>query len=585
MADNASDLLVQARQAYQWRAFERAETLCKQVLTTEPASAAAFNLLGLVHQAAGRHQPAVEMYSNAIAIDASNASFHYNIAHSYEKLDRRDDAAAHFKAALVVSPDDVAVENFLMQDQNVAGCARQAMAKSTLPATAFPFGTKEISALAKNLLLRSAMQTVLLRGVELEFVFTHLRLALLSLALDGATGDVPDDVVSLFCALAEQCFINEYVYANSEREATDAARLRDQLQTALKSAGTVTPVLIAAVGAYFPLHRLDDAKSLFSIDRPQCVVELLDRQVREPLEEAEDRNAIPALTTVEDATSLLVMSQYEENPYPRWTVTPRAEAITLVPECSAADVLLAGCGTGRHAFEVTRQSPHARFLAVDISRASLAYARRKAREEGLHNVEFAQADILKSAALGRSFDHIECIGVLHHLADPSAGLDVLLSLLKPNGTLRLGLYSEAARRAQSIVEARDFIAAGGYQPTPDGIRSLRQTIITRRSEPRWRALLATSADFYSMSGCRNLLFNVVEHRFTIPQIAKLLKARNLALLDFQIDPAFAEQFRRQFSSLEAATDLDQLHAFEQANPAAFQRMYVFTVRRNAHAGR
>ena len=34
-------------------------------------------------------------------------------------------------------------------------------------------------------------------------------------------------------------------------------------------------------------------------------------------------------------------------------------------------------------------------LAIDISRASLAYAGRKARELGLSNIEHAQADILK----------------------------------------------------------------------------------------------------------------------------------------------------------------------------------------------
>ena len=37
------------------------------------------------------------------------------------------------------------------------------------------------------------------------------------------------------------------------------------------------------------------------------------------------------------------------------------------------------------------------------------------------------------------------------------------SLLRPQALLRLGLYSEIARR--HIVAARSFIAQGGYQPT------------------------------------------------------------------------------------------------------------------------
>ena len=44
--------------------------------------------------------------------------------------------------------------------------------------------------------------------------------------------------------------------------------------------------------------------------------------------------------------------------------------------------LIAGCGTGEHPFDVAQKSPQARLLAVDLSLASLAYARRKTREEG-----------------------------------------------------------------------------------------------------------------------------------------------------------------------------------------------------------
>jgi 2-polyprenyl-3-methyl-5-hydroxy-6-metoxy-1,4-benzoquinol methylase len=111
-------------------------------------------------------------------------------------------------------------------------------------------------------------------------------------------------------------------------------------------------------------------------------------------------------------------------------------------------------------------------------RAAMAHGEAK-----LRNVEYAQADILKLATIGRSFDRIESVGVLHHLGDPKAGWRILLSLLKPDGVLRVGLYSTVARR--SIVEARAIIAERGYRATPEGIRALRQTIIRSRHEPRW----------------------------------------------------------------------------------------------------
>ena len=47
--------------------------------------------------------------------------------------------------------------------------------------------------------------------------------------------------------------------------------------------------------------------------------------------------------------------------------------------------------------------------------------------------------------------------------------------------------------------------------------------------------VAASGDFFSTSGCRDLLFHVQEHRFTIPQIAAFLAENDLAFVGFDLD--------------------------------------------------
>jgi len=441
-----------------------------------------------------------------------------------------------------------------------------------------------LAEIANDIFLQSALQTTIIRGATLELFLTRLRSALLRLADADIfeAGDIDDNVVSLFCALAQQCFLNEYVYGQTDQEIQRASRLRDILLRGLSAGSEISPLLLAAVGAFFPLHSLPSAKSLLAHEWPAHAADLLRQQVAEPLEEAEDARAIPALTAVEDQTSLQVMRQYEESPYPRWVVNPlagfggklraeRSDAYTL-PE----EILIAGCGTGEHPFDVAQKSPGARILAVDLSRPSLAYARRKTREEGLRNVEYAQADILQLGTIGRSFDRIEAVGVLHHLADPKAGWRVLLSLLRPNGVMRIGLYSETARRP--LVEAQAIIAKEGYRATSDDIRALRQRIIRERDDARWNLLLST-VDFYSMSGCRDILFNVMEHRFTVPQIAACLDELGLSFLGFELDPKIIETFREQHPGAEALVNLDYWSAFETDNPQTFRNMYMFSVRR------
>ena len=56
---------------------------------------------------------------------------------------------------------------------------------------------------------------------------------------------------------------------------------------------------------------------------------LLTQQIREPLEEALDRDAIPVLTATDDSGSLENEKQYDENPYPRWFTRPAAQPATL----------------------------------------------------------------------------------------------------------------------------------------------------------------------------------------------------------------------------------------------------------------
>jgi len=586
--DGIADLLAEAHQAHQQRRAAQAEAICKRILERAPAQKTALNLLGVIYQDAGRHRLAVKLFAKAIAADQFDAACHYNIATSYQLLNRRPDAAAHFKTAIALGLSDQASEDFVLRNSAVQTCVRR-IVEPNLPGQDQELpGAAEIAAIANDIFIQSALKSTIIRGFALELFLTRLRSALLSLAVDNIshrTGTEADSV-ELFCALAQQCFITEYVFALGDEETRQAEQLRDLLLQKLTAGDDISPVLLAAVAAYFPLHSLTAASSLLSAQWPESVTELLQQQVREPCEEAEDRRAIPALTAIDDVTSLEVMQQYEENPYPRWTINQlavlaadmkrHAEATGGSASGDGQDILIAGCGSGQHAFDTAQRSPAAQILAIDLSRTSLAYARRKTREEGLRNIEYAQADILKLGAIGRCFDRIESMGVLHHLADPKAGWRVLLSLLKPNGAMRIGLYSQAARR--TIVEARALIAERGYRATAEGIRAARQVIIRKRDEPRWNALM-TTVDFHSMSGCRDMLFNVMEHRFTIADIAAFLDEQGLRFLGFELPDNSVEKFQQRYPGADALTNLDYWNAFETANPDTFRHMYVFTLSR------
>jgi SAM-dependent methyltransferase/tetratricopeptide (TPR) repeat protein len=577
-----AQLMAQARLLHQRGQADQARDICNRILEREPAHANALNLLGLILQESGRHKLAAKTLGNAVAADPLDAANHYDLAFSLQALEQEDEAAIHFKRAIALGARLKATEDLILRNPAVTTCINHIEEKWPLPVRPDElFARHSLQSIAGDLYLRCALMTVPLHRAPLEKLLTFIRAVLLRSAVsDFATSD--GAIVRLLCAMAQQCFINEYVFAQNDEETRQSSQLRDVLLQKLRDGDAVTPMLLAGVAAYFPLHSLPLAHMLLDREWPEIAAEIVQQQVREPLEEAADRKTIPSLTGVDDSVSLQVMQQYEENPYPRWTINPVVvrEAAMRVGSTGSPDgeeILIAGCGSGQHAVEVVQHYPQARVLAVDISLPSLAYARRKTREAGLRDIEYAQADILKLGTIGRTFDRIEAVGVLHHLAEPETGWRILVSLLRAGGEMHVGLYSETGR--DGIAGIRAFVAERGYRPTAEDIRKCRQHILRDSDEGRWRRAVE-SPDFYSMSGCRDLLFHVMEHRFTIPRIKAFLDEQKLAFLGFNADPRMIERFQARFPGDEAMTNLDKWQAFEADNPLTFRRMYVFVVRKS-----
>lgn len=98
-------------------------------------------------------------------------------------------------------------------------------------------------------------------------------------------------------------------------------------------------------------------------------------------------------------------------------------------------VLEAGCGVGAQTVTLAKNSPGASIVSVDISAASVAQACQKAREAGLSNLRFQQADIFALPFAAATFDHVFVCFVLEHLKEPVLALQKLKACLRPGGSI------------------------------------------------------------------------------------------------------------------------------------------------------
>ena len=538
------------------------------------------------HQQQNELGEAVRLYRRVLSLKPDHAEAHNNLGAVLLAQAKLSEASTHFARALALTPQlsdqFFPIRSTLIQvlPQIEPAMQRAFDAWPTrLPAYRL-FGSAGLAAIASDALLLCILQSTSVRNVPLERLLTSLRSILLSAAVAGQT--VSDAELIFCCALAKQCFINEYVFIATPAEEAQVEQLVTDLRMTLATGDKISSLWLAAIAMYRPLDQLTYANVLVDRQWPPAVNDVLTQQVREVRQEQALRDTIPRLTPIDDDVSQRVRQQYEENPYPRWVdlagdvepiplnqylreLFPTAAFTPLTT--SEPDILVAGCGTGRHAIWMAQRFAQARFTAVDLSLSSLCFAKRKTPPALAERISYAQADILKLGAIGRSFDMIDASGVLHHMADPLAGWRILLTLLKPGGFMHMCLYSEFGRG--DVSAARQFVAERGYTTTAADIRRCRQDLLDTplRTVTRFN-------DYFNTSDCRDLLFHVQETCTTIPALKAHIAEYGLKFVGFAFNRGALQRYLALFAQNGwSMSDLDRWHELEIQQPDTFSGMY------------
>lgn len=412
-----------------------------------------------------------------------------------------------------------------------------------------PFDWKRIEPALQDKFLVEGVRNLNFLDWNLEKIFTRLRRMLL--LEQFPQGALKTKHLPFLCALAEHCFYNEYVFAADEEELSAVSALTPE-----------NPVSVALIGCYTPLAGVVFDIKMSAVSGFRSLIQTQVGNIREEYDIASGFKA-----EIQDEVTRNVAAMYEENPYPRWrniNMPHRTEnEIT-------ADILLAGCGTGRMALSFSTFLPNATFTAIDISRASLAYAARMAERNGINNITFALCSIMEADRLEKKFDYIECSGVLHHMENPEEGWRNLTRCLKEGGGMQIALYSAATRIG--IDKVRNYIKEKGYKPTPDDIRKLRTDIAALPEGNPLKDVLRMR-DFYSTSMVRDLVFHIQESSYDLSELDAMMKRLGLEFDGFKIDESIKDSYRARFGNDPALTDLANWAVFEKENPDTFSGMY------------
>jgi SAM-dependent methyltransferase len=244
-----------------------------------------------------------------------------------------------------------------------------------------------------------------------------------------------------------------------------------------------------------------------------------------------------------DAVAERVRAFYERHPYPPpvddlegyrrawqdegrrradhhlyWPARPWAHTET-------ASVLIAGCGTSQAAKHAMRWQ-RARVTGIDFSATSVRATEALKRRYDLPNLEVHQLALERVGELGATFDQIVCTGVLHHLADPDAGLAALRGVLAPGGAMHLMVYAPYGRTGVYMLQ--DLCRRLGIEPAPGDLRDLASALEALPREHPLVPLLRSAPDFQNEAALADALLHPRDRAYSVPQLFDLLDRAGLA---------------------------------------------------------
>lgn len=587
----------------------------KEAIRINPKYIDAYNNLALTYYNLGEVNKAIENLQKALKINENFYIAHNNLAKIYFKRKDYKNSLTYLEKSLNINPDYGDAINLLKEllylninfhkqeswlyrpiknlitrykiiqptyiSRSLISLIKQDNETSSILKINFDnIERNEFISIIKKLqnfdLLLEFLKICPLPDIELENLFNKIRKKILMIEIDF---NEYIEIKKFIISLSAQCVLNEYIYSITKEEIQKITEIEVKIKNSSKNIGEN---LISVLSLYKNLS----IYGWFNDLNHNQLNEFLKNYFKEIKTERDYKKTIKSIKDIDNNVSEHVKKQYEENPYPRWknpTITTPISVKNFLDKNNIISsnfnennfvkpkILIAGCGTGQHAINTASSFKDSYVVALDLSFNSLAYAKRKSDDYKIKNIHFIQGDILDIKLLDDQFDIVESVGVIHHMEKPIEGLKCLLTVLKNNGFIKLGLYSELARR--NIIQFQKKFPTNNNNITEEEIKNYRSQIIDSNNKDD-KSLMFFN-DFYTMSDFRDMVFHVNEHNFNISKIKNMLKLANLDFCGFSGISTQGDFYINNLGKKFNKYDLNDWEKIEPQVPDFFKGMYQF----------
>ncbi|SEI78284.1 Tetratricopeptide repeat-containing protein [Allopseudospirillum japonicum] len=624
--------------------YDAAEIVIQDAIDLQPDLAEAYANLGRVQFELGKYPEAIENLEKAIGFKPELTHVFSWIGRAYNQEDESHKALVAFRHALKNGDDSAlvwdgmaqALRNFVrLKFADDARVFDDALAKDLIQVTRLQLldahelvptiarwvnqqadiqhwqsllaqgdeaGLKQ-HLLTCQTLIHPLFRYLLEQQINKDSKIESLLLSTRALLLDLWQQDFAEDMQALLSALAQQMYLNEYIYPVSAHEEQVLAELRQAIAKGYIARQLPGHGALLLLAAYEPLHMhtwARDADLLKQLLLNPAMQPVLEQQILEPV------NEIALWAQAENAPENASLDEYPKlAPSPRWQKQAFIKTLglaqtlakafphyeqpeELVPQTGTQGLaLVVGCGTGQLAYQWAQRCPELAINAFDADLRALAYGINRKNQSQLDNLHFGCAPIEAMQTSEHTFQLIDASGgcLLNSLqlsANPARDLGILKQLLAQDGLLKLRLASEAGLAA----------LRSGYQALNDAgsleqidLRQFRMQLLTSSVKEQQR--ISTLPEFFSYSGFKKLLQEPMTG-LNLRDLQSILSELGLEFLGFEFPHyvAIFEDYQAWISSGFAGVvdedphgvNLNQWRRFEEKHPHLFTSGYEFWVR-------
>lgn len=199
------------------------------------------------------------------------------------------------------------------------------------------------------------------------------------------------------------------------------------------------------------------------------------------------------------------------------------------PHDPEMDILIAGCGTNQAAvFAYTNRA--SKVVAIDVSQPSLDHTRMLKDKYSLKNLELHLLPIEDAPSLKQKFDLVVSTGVLHHMAEPKAGMKALAEVMEPDAVAAIMLYARYGRAGVEMMQA--IFREMGLQQDEPSLSMVKAAIASLPASHPVRSYMSIAPDLDFDAGIVDTFLHGRDRSYTVDDCLDLVESAGLVFQDW-----------------------------------------------------